>query len=302
MTIRATVAVLLAACCASAGPPASFSTGIDMVYVDVSVAGTSRQATRLEAGDFIVLEDGIPQQIAHFVDTGRPISLVLLVDVSDSMAEGIAVAKEGACELIDGLGWGDVARIVAFNERASIVQDYTSDRDVLKAAVRDMRGDGQTALHTALYVTLKDLARQERDRNRRQVVVVFSDGADTVSSLTDDQLLEQARLSEVAVYPVYLGEVGEADALRRGQARYLMEGLAQQSGGRAWFPTRADDVRSVSRRLARELHSQYSLGYVSTNPERTRSWRQILIFVRHGGLEVRHRLGYYTTPSTVSAR
>jgi Ca-activated chloride channel family protein len=293
-----TTAVLLAAYgltvlpSSAATAPPSFSSSVEMVHVDVSVTGGDR-SKGLGADDFVVLENGVPQRIALFRDTGRPLSLVLLLDVSASMAEDIELVRRGACTLVDGLRWGDVARVVAFNERAAVAQDYTSDRGQLKKAVLEARGDGQTALYTTLYVTLKDAARVAAgDRSRRHAVVLFSDGADTLSRVTDDQVLAQAGVADVPLYTVYLGDIVKSEPAEPERARYVMEGLAGRSGGRAFFPRAADEIPRLSQRLAGELHTQYGLGYVPAHDD-AGGWRQILVLVRRSGVEVRHRLGYY---------
>jgi Ca-activated chloride channel family protein len=300
------VIILLVALASSAsasnGEPPSYSNELDMVRLNVSVAhGNDRFVTGLGPQDFVVLEDGIRQEVATFARRDVPLSLVLLLDGSDSMARSSDVLKKAASRLVDRLGPEDTAQVVEFSAHPTVLQDTTSDRDLLKAAIGRVHAEGATALHNVLYVTLKDMGR-EADDTRRRAVVLLTDGEDTASMISDDQVLEQARRSEIGVYSILLSAENDDSGVpsdQRLQAEYLLTALGRESGGEAFLSADTDHLEPLFTRIEHELHSQYSLGYVSNNPRHDGGWRQILVAVqRAAGVQVRHRLGYYAKPGS----
>ena len=176
-------------------------------------------------------------------------------------------------------------------------QPFTHDPAAIEAAIRSTEAAGPTALHNALYVAIKDLQREARTRElRRRAIVLFTDGEDTASLVTDDQVLDLAKKSEVAIYAISLRSQRPQDRMRQAfsQAEYLMNALGRETGGRAYFPTALSELDSVYDRIAQELRTLYSVGYASSNARRDGKWRRIVVRVRNReGLTVRHRLGYY---------
>jgi Ca-activated chloride channel homolog len=282
-----------------AAAPLAFPAGVDMVNLNVAVlAERDRYVTNLASNDFVILEDGIRQEPTLFVQENLPISVVLMLDVSASMKPHLDTVRLAAARLIDNLRPQDQAEIVQFSDRATVLQAFTSDRAALMAAVQATETGGGTALHNALYVTLKDVATMAKTEEiRRRAVVLLSDGEDTASMISDDRVLEVARSCEISVYSILLGVSTAAASTRRDQARYLLSALARESGGQAFFPASASALGRLYGGIAQELRSQYNIGYVSSNPTLDGSWRQILVMTpRHGRFEVRHRLGYYAVP------
>lgn len=298
--------VLLTLACAVAGPPTraqapprppTFGTGVDVINLSLSVTdvGTSF-VTDLGRGDFAVFEDGIPQELAFFTHEDLPISLVLMIDGSASMEEKRTTAQAAAARLVRTLRPEDLGQVVEFNDRAKVLQPFTHDIASLEAAIRRTDAAGATALHDALYIAIKDLRRDARSGLRRRAIVLFTDGEDTASLVTDDQVLDLAKKSEVNIYAITLRSPRPSDRMRgsSSQAEYLMNALARETGGRAYFPTALSALDSVYDRIAAELRTLYSVGYVSSNGRRDGKWRRIVVRVRsREGLTVRHRLGYY---------
>src|SRR5207237_872488 len=152
-----------------------------------------RYVTDLRSNDFVVLEDGVRQEPTLFVQEDLPISVVLMLDVSASMAPNLDTVRLAAARLIDRLRPQDQAEIVQFSERPQVLQAFTSDHQRLLNAVQATELGGGTALHNALYVTIKDVATQARaEEIRRRAIVLLSDGEDTASVITDDRVLEAA--------------------------------------------------------------------------------------------------------------
>jgi Ca-activated chloride channel family protein len=276
---------------------AVFRGGVDLVHLHVTVTdGQDHSVTGLREQDFAVFEDGVPQRVAMFNGDGAPLSVLLMIDGSGSMDEMLPAARLAAERVLSALRPGDRARVVAFNDRDSILQDFTEDRRALSEALARVSAGGATALYRTLYVALKDLRREKKDAdNRRLAMVLLTDGLDTASSVTDDQLLELARGGEVSVYPISLRPHArvEANAAAFSAATYFLSRLASDTGGRAFFAGSAAELDGVYARIAAEMRAQYSLAYAPTAP--AKGWRRILVRTPgRSNLQVRHRQGYYS--------
>jgi Ca-activated chloride channel family protein len=217
------------------------------------------------------------------------------------MENNISKAQSAAISFVKTLRSQDLAQIVQFNERVATLQDFTADKKLLEAAVGKTEASGQTALHNALYVALKDLGRQKKvGELRRRAIVLLSDGEDTSSLVTDEQALELARKTEIAIYAISLRENTTLNQERRAfsQAEYLLTALSRETGGIVYFPTAISELDAVYGRIAEELRTQYSIGYVSNNARRDGKWRRIVVRVPdRDSLQVRHKLGYYAPAS-----
>jgi Ca-activated chloride channel family protein len=220
-----------------------------------------------------------------------------MVDTSASMEEKLPIAQAAAIRFTKTLRPQDVAQVVQFNDRATTLQSFTNDLGALETAIRKTEASGPTALHNALYVALKDLMKDKKAAElRRRAVVLLSDGEDTASLVTDDQVLELARKSEINIYAISLRPARQQDRTRQAfsQAEYLINALTRDTGGRAYFPTSLSELDSVYDRIAEELRTLYSVGYVSSNVRRDGKWRRIVVRVpTREGLTIRHKLGYY---------
>jgi Ca-activated chloride channel homolog len=283
-----------------------FGSDVDVVNLSVSVADTGRRyVTDLARQDFTVLEDGIPQELSVFDQQQAPLSVSILIDCSLSMQPSMAIVQGAALRLVRTLRPIDSAQVVRFNHRHVVVQDFTSDHALLEDAIQSIRPEGATGLYNAVYLSLRDLARPpENGEMRKRAVVLLSDGADTTSLLSDDQVLDAARRAEVTVYAVGLGIAPTSGAPlgETGRARHFLTALTSETGGQPFFPRGLAELDGVYDRIARELSTQYSLGYVSSNARRDGKWRRVVVHSGRGGLVLRHRAGYFATPATRAAR
>jgi VWFA-related protein len=292
------LALLAGAPAGQAGQPGLvFKSGVDMINLNVCVMdGRNRYITDLAEADFKVLEDGVQQQVALFTRRRLDLSLVVMIDTSASMQQKLPTVREAALRLVNAMGPADTAEILQFNDRTSVLQGFTTDRAALERAIGGTEASGATALYTALYVALKDLAKEKKTGElRRYAIALLSDGQDTASRVTDEQVLELARRSEVVIYAIRprSGEISP-DARTLGEADYFLSVLGRDTGGRAFFPHSLGELNGVYDSIAEELRSEYSLGYVSSNASRDGRWRRIGIHTPgRGGLQVRHRPGYF---------
>jgi VWFA-related protein len=260
----------------------------------------SNFVTDLVQRDFAVFEDGIRQELSLFTHEDLPISMVLLIDTSASMEEKLQQAQDAAIRFTRTLRQQDLAQVVQFNERATPLQTFTNDLSLLEKAIRATEASGPTALHNALYVALKDLGKDKKAAElRRRAIVILSDGEDTASLVTDDQVLELAKKSEINIYAISLRPARAQDRQRQAfsQAEYLFNALTRETGGRAYFPASIAELDSVYDKIAEELRTLYNVGYVSSNLRRDGKWRRIVVRVpEREGVQIRHKLGYYAPP------
>jgi Ca-activated chloride channel homolog len=270
---------------------------VDQIRVSVSVTdGHDRFVDGLAETDFVVFEDGAPQKLSFFTRDPLPLSVALLVDGSGSMQPHLAEAQAAGERFIRTLGPGDLAQIVEFSDRMVVLQDFTADQARLLAAIRGTQASGATALYTALYVTLKQLGRHGTvETLRRRAIVLLSDGEDTASLATDEQVLEQARVADIGVYAIALRPATppERERLSFMEATHFLNALARETGAQVLLPGSAFELDAAYARVAEELRTQYTLGYVSSNARRDGTWRRIVVRMPgRADLQLRHKLGY----------
>ncbi|MEZ5293128.1 MAG: VWA domain-containing protein [Vicinamibacterales bacterium] len=282
-------------------PDQVFRAGVEMVSLNVTVLDQqNRYLTDLDRSDFTIIEDGAKQEISYFNRTSLPIALSLLLDTSASMEQRMSIAQEAAVGFVRKLRPQDLAQVVDFDTRVEIVQDFTSDAAALEGAIRSTQAGGSTSLHNALYISLKELAKikaKSEDDVRRRAVVVLSDGEDTSSLVTYEEVLDLAKRSATTIYSIGLQsrDAGLSKGFR--EAEFVLRHLAEDTGGRAFFPQRAEDLAGIYGVIADELASQYVLGYASTNLKRDGAWRRLTVLVNRPGAAARTKRGYYAPMS-----
>ena len=278
-------------------PLPTFSSTVDVVNLNVSVSdGRDRHVTGLAAGDFKIFEDGVPQQLTLFTQEQLPISLAILVDSSLSMQPNLPAVRTAAMRLVRALGAHDQAEIIQFNHKFTVLQDFTNEQGKLETAIRGITADGATGVYNALYFTLKDPRfRRAADDMTRQAVVILSDGEDTSSLVSDDQVLELAKKGNVTIFAISLRppRTSTFDTEAPDRAAFFLTALARETGGRSYFPAGLAQIDGVYDKIADELRTQYALGYVSSNPRLDGKWRRIAIETNQGNLMLRHKQGYY---------
>jgi Ca-activated chloride channel family protein len=296
-TLGAAVALAALGSLALARQLPSFHAGIDVISLSVTVTDRSgRYVTDLTPAQFHVFEDGVEQEVAYFDRTNVPIALALLLDTSVSMEGKMATAQEAAVGFARRLRPQDLAELVGFANTTEVLQPFTNDQAALEAAIRRTAAGGSTSLYTAVYISLKELTktRAATDRTiRRQAIVVFTDGEDTSSLVGYDDLLDLARRSETAIYAIGLRSPAENAARTYSETDFALRQLAQETGGRTFFPSRVQDLASVYEQIADDLASQYVVGYVSKSTKRDGGWRRVTVRVDREGAGARTRLGYF---------
>jgi Ca-activated chloride channel family protein len=276
----------------------AFRGGIDIVSVNVTVTSTDQRfVSDLTAGDFIVLENGVPQPLRYFAKSGVPLSMALLIDTSASMAEALPLVQDAAVGFVRQIAGGDVASIIDFETRVEIGQALTADIDALERAIRRTQTGGATSLYNALDIALRELSKPMPGDTgappRRRVIIVLSDGADTSSTVTYGQVLDRAVRSETIIYGISLGAARRSSAPLEGDSGELvLRRLAGQTGGRAFFTEEAKDLARYYGQIRDELANQYSLGYEPAGGA-DGTWRRLEVRVRRPSTTARTRAGYF---------
>ena len=277
----------------AAAAQAPFRGGVDLVSLNVTVSEGQRYVTDLEEADFEVFEDGIKQQTTFFSKVQQPIALAVLLDTSASMEGKLETAQEAAIGFARRIRPRDLMEVIDFDAQVTILQAFTNDVGALERAIRQASVNGSTSLYNAIYISLKDLkkARSGDPEIRREAIVVLSDGDDTSSLVDYDEVLDVAKRSNTAIYAIGLKQSAGARDFR--QAEFVLKQLAQETGGRAFFPGTVAELVKIYEQISQELSSQYALGYVSKNQARNGAWRRVSVRIARPGLVGRTRLGYY---------
>jgi len=278
-----------------------FRATVDMVSLNVTVVDSeNRYVTDLDKGDFGVFEDGAKQEITYFNKTSLPIALSLLIDTSASMEQRMFTAQDAAVGFAKRLRPQDLAQVVDFDTRVEVLSDFTADIAALETAIRSTQAGGSTSLFNAIYISLKELAKikaKSEEDVRRRAIVLLSDGEDTSSLVNFEEVLELAKRSETAIYSI--GLQSRDSSLSKGfrEAEFVLRQLAQETGGRSFFPQRAEDLAGIYGVIADELSSQYTLGYAPSNQRRDGAWRRLNVQIHRQGTSARTKRGYYAPMS-----
>jgi len=280
---------------ASSGPgqePFRISVDVDLVVLPATVRDRhGLSVPDLRADDFAVYEDGVAQRIKLFLNEDIPVVVGLLVDHSGSMQPKLADVTTGARAFVHSSNPDDQMFVVNFNETVSLglpeALGFTTRAEDLEGAIWRTRAAGETALYDAIVVAL---ARLQAGRRDKKVLVVISDGGDNASAHNLAQVLQLAARSSAIIYTVGLFARDDQDANPKVLTR-----LAQATGGEAFFPEELNEVVTICERIARDIRSQYTIGYSSSNAKREGVYRTVRVAAHARGqskLFVRTRQGY----------
>ncbi|MEW5976858.1 MAG: VWA domain-containing protein [Acidobacteriota bacterium] len=266
---------------------------VDLVNVLFTVTDRrGRLVTNLDRSNFKLFEDDQPQTITNFSrETDLPLNIALLLDTSTSIRDRFRFEQEAAIDFLFRTlrPKRDKALLITFDSAIELIQDFTDDIDVLSKAIRHVRPGGGTKMLDAVY-----LACQEKLRSQigRKVIILISDGDDNLSLHTLSGSLEMAQKSDVTVYTISTNSSGFF-GITAPKSDKILRKLAEETGGRAFYPFKAEDLSESFQNIGDELRSQYSLAYRSSNPSRDGSFRSIKIDTDRKNLKVKSRKGYY---------
>jgi len=289
--------VLLVSAVVPAAQQPAFRATTDLVPLSVTVTNAEHQyVTDLTKDDFVVLEDNKQQPLSYFGRGDVPLAVALLIDSSASMLTTLPTAQEAAIGFIRELTERDLAMVIDFDTKGQIRQQFTREHAPLEEAILRTTAGGSTMLNTAVYIALRELSRlnvgDEGATARRRAIVLLSDGDDTNSLVSFDDVLDLAERSNIVIYAIGLRGDERFRPRRSVPGDTVLRRLTTQTGGRALFPMTMKDITDAYSDIRRELANQYVLAYESPAGP-ARRWRNVAVRVNRTGAVARTRPGYY---------
>ena len=268
----------------------------------------------LSKGDLKVEEDGKPQEIVFFdKDTNVPLTIAMMIDTSGSIAaqDILPLEQEGSIEFLHAvMRKGDLSLVINFDLSIDLDEDLTDNFPALEKAIKSTRINtggypgpfhsnvGGTHLYDAIVLACDEKLRNEAGR---KVMVLVTDGEDEGSKYKLNDALVSAQKANTIIYPVYFQpsrsvrfSVGYGQPVFMGNAGVLNK-LAEETGGKAYFPRSMEDLRKTYDQIKTELHQQYRLGYAPANAPRDGTFRKISVRCGRSDVKIIARKGYYAT-------
>ncbi len=273
--------------------------------LNCTVLEGTRLVQDLKKENFQVTEDGVKQTIISFQHTDLPVSIALVIDNSGSMYRKRPSVNKSALDLIQASNPQDEAFVVNFSDEAFIDQEFTSDLNKLRDGLSHIDSRGGTALYDAVVASADKLVADAK--RPKQVLILITDGEDNASTLNLEQTIRRVQeLSGPVIYSIGLLFGDEMSHAEVRHARRALEMLSAETGGLAFFPKSMEDVDQIAAEVARDIRSQYTIGYHSTKPTTEPGFRRVLVTAEEKGsnkLTVRTRTGYFpVTPAAKKAR
>jgi VWFA-related protein len=233
-------------------------TRVNMLFTVTDKKG--RFITDLGKSDFEIIEGKRDQVVQEFTaESDLPLRLGILIDTSNSIRDRFRFEQEASIEFIESVMRSrvDKAMVVSFDTSAELVSDLIEDTDKLEASIRSLHPGGGTALYDAIFYACRDKLAQDQPRHKfRRAIVILSDGDDNQSRYTRDQALEMAQKADVVMYAISTN-MTRAETEGDEVLRYF----AQETGGRAFFPFKVEDLEQSFENIANELRHQYNIFY-----------------------------------------
>ena len=277
--------------------PADLRVDVPLVQINASVTtALGLKITNLTSDNFRLFEDNTEQVITHFSMEDAPVSIGILLDTSGSMRAKMQKAREAAVEFFKTSNPADEFFLIEFNDRPKLVAPFTKDPDDIQYRLSRTRPIGRTALLDAIGLGVREM---KKARTNRKVLLILSDGGDNHSRLTEPELKNIVRESDVQVYAIGIYELDDSGKQPREELNgpYLLQDLADDSGGRALTVENLNDLPQACARIGAEMRYQYLLGYSPKNRERDGKYRHVrLRLVPPDGappLRAFYRTGYY---------
>jgi Ca-activated chloride channel homolog len=250
--------------------------------------------------DVELLENGVKQDVSYFREASSlgdpservPLTIVLVLDTSGSMKDNMHFLQEAVLNFVYKLEEVDTALVVSFNESVKGSAEFTGDTDRLERFVEGLQAWGGTSLYDALHYSLGRI----KDQPGRKAIIVFSDGADTTSSMEDRAVVDYARAVEATVYSIGFKGSGMMASSSRG----FLRKVASETGGQYFAPDKVGELIKVFNEISAELKNHYLLAYTPIR-EADGSWREISLKVSRPDAEVRVRKGYFSLKRRRSA-
>lgn len=270
-------------------------TDVEEVVLNATVLNGNQLVQSLGRDDFQVYEDGVKQTLLSFQHTDLPVSIGLVIDNSGSMYRKRPSVNKSALDLVQASNPQDEAFVVNFSDEAFIDCDLTADVNKLRDGLAHIDSRGGTALYDAVVASADKLVND--GKRPKQVLVLITDGEDNASTLNLEQTIHRVQqLSGPVIYTIGLLFGDEMSRAEVRHARRALEMLSTETGGMAFFPKSIEEVDQIAAEVARDIRTQYTLGYRSTKPTTVPGFRRVEVTAEAKGmgkLTVRTRTGYF---------
>lgn len=265
----------------------------DIVNLTVTVTDPyGRFVTGLKREHFEVFDNKVKQEIAHFTDDDTPVSLGIVYDVSGSMSARISRSIRALTRFVETSHDDDDIFLIGFNDRAKLVQDFTTSAEQTLSRLMFVQPKGQTALYDAAYLAVEKI---QQGRHTKKALLVISDGQDNNSRYTYKELRNRVKEADVQIYAIGITDYNDSLS---GFGRANLEEITRMTGGRAFFPNAYNEPELVEicTRIALELRHQYSIAFYPSNLAGDGKWHKVQVKVNPpkglGRLSLSYKDGY----------
>ena len=286
-TVLAAALVLASSFAADAQTP-TFRARVDLVRLDVSVRRSDRPVVGLRADDFVLTDNGRPQRIESASLESMPLSVLLVLDTSGSMAgPRFGNLISGAKDVLKNLRPGDHAALLTFSSHIRQGVELTEDLVRVDQALDELSPQGGTSLRDAVYASLKvPLAPGSRG-----VALVFSDGVDTLSWLTPDQIVTSVKAIDLVIYGVELTDAPRGALVFPSRGEQILVPITEATGGRRWVTDRSARIGPLLLEALTDMRARYLLTYYPASPV-TPGWHELKVTLKSGRGDILTRPGY----------
>ncbi len=276
----------------------TYRVSVDLINIFCSVWDKNSNAfvTNLSREDFAIYEDNKKQEIKNFSrEMNLPLTIALLIDTSQSVAPKLKFEQDAATNFFQSvLKDRDRAMLLEFDSGVTLVQDFTNDPNKMAKQIRSLRAAGGTALYDAIYLACDEKLIREMGR---KAIVILSDGEDQSSKSSFEQAMEMALKAEATIFSISVNRGGFFGVGNTKNGDHVLKQLADETGGRAFFPFKVEELEDAFRQISQELRSQYNIGYLSNNTARDGNYRKIEVRINEKGVKLSYRKGYYAPSS-----
>jgi Ca-activated chloride channel homolog len=275
---------------------------VDMVLMHTSVYDKNGHfVSGLKKDNFKLFEDGIEQEINQFSQEDVPVSMGILVDLSGSMRNKVEEVTKAALAFVKASNPEDQVFLIGFNDQVELLQDYTNNIDDISDALDNTVVTGGTALYDAIYLGVQ---KAHDGVEPKKALVVITDGEDRDSYYKLGEMVAKVQESDVQIYSIgFLNAVPDKGLFGHWsksvpeRAQDSLKQISEDTGAKAFFPKSISEMGPIVAEIAHELRSQYSIGYISSNPARDGSFRRVKISLEPSAMattnHVRYRRGYF---------
>jgi Ca-activated chloride channel family protein len=267
----------------------------ELVDLNVRVVDrNNRPISNLQQIDFKIFEDGIQQNIEFFSKSEVPTNYSLVIDNSGSLRSQLDKVIEAGKIMVNANRTDDETSIIRFvdSSKIEVKQEFTANKEDIFYALDNLYIEGgQTAIIDAVYLAVQQVDEYKKtneDNNRkRRAIILVSDGEDRNSFYNETQLFQLLREADVQIYTIgFINELDKDGSLIRKspqkKAKSFLERLAQETGGKSYFPDNVSELSGIAQDIAAELRTQYSIGYIPTNDRKDGSYRSIKVMITEG--------------------